>query len=424
MRIVRLLTSRALAAGLMLSFVVVLVLSLISRGEIPGLEGLLADAEGTGPLGLVELGSSPLILLLWVLLTLAIVVATARQCRVAWRRMNRSSRPRPSSCSQLAADGEAVSRLRAHGWFMLPAGDPGDARLVRNPWSIWSGVVLHIGLVLTLVAAAVVTLTGSRVVVSTRIGEAIGPQSAPVAEVHGRFASELVLPAELRIRGVEPTYRQNGDLEQITSTLDDPAQGVTLSVAVNDVLSWRGLSVYQTQEVGPAYVVEFWRDGQVLGTETVEMLLSTPAGAPTYRDIELPWGPELLRARSVVSQSDSVTSTELRLRLEEQGEVLGEASLAEDRPVELGPYVVTLKAVTWWDRLIFVRERGVPVLFLGFMLIGIAALSMYAAPPREVYIIREAGRACISYRGSGFPGAERERERVWALTGASEEADG
>ena len=426
-RFLRRVTSRSLAVGLMLALVSVLLLSLMVRGGAPSAPtdaGPNAVAFlAPGVLGLSQPSSSPLMLVLLSVLCLVMLVAAIQRVRVAWRRTTAPRRPRPGDGEQLEGAGEEISsRLAARGWLRLPAADPADVRLVRNPWGYWAGVVLHIGLVVIVVSALVVTLTERRAVASLRVGDTVGPGSVFVAQKHGFLSGPLTLPAGLTLDDVRPAFGPSGDLAQITTTLADASTSDLFTVAVNRVLSWRGMRVYQSQEFGPAYQLTFARARAVLGAQVVEMLVSSPAGSPTFRDVGMPWGPETLRVRSVVGApgASEVTAT-VTLRLVQAGKVLGETLLTPGTQAELGPYTVRLDSVTWWDRLIFVQDTGIPFLFLGFLLTGSAAVVLYAAPVREVYIARFSDHTELVYRATGFAGSDEERQRIMRSAGLSEE---
>ncbi len=411
----------------MLVLVSVLIVSLMVRGGAPTVP---TDAgpnpvafSAPGALGLGRPSSSPLMLVLLSVLCLVMLVAAIQRVGVAWRRTVAPRRPVPGNGEQLDGHAEGVeSRLAARGWIRLPAADPGDVRLVRNPWGYWAGVVLHIGLVVIVVSALVVTLTERRAVASLRVGDHVGPGSVFAAQKHGFLTGPLTLPASLTLDDVRPTFGQSGDLAQITTTLADTSTSDLVTVAVNRVLSWRGMRVYQSQEFGPAYQLTFARAQEALGAQVVEMLVSSPAGSPTFRDIGMPWGPETLRVRSVVGTpgASAVTAT-VTLRLVQDGKVLGEAPLTPGKQSELGPYTVRLDSVTWWDRLIFVQDNGIPFLFLGFLLTSSAAVVLYAAPVREVYIARFADHTELVYRARGFAGSDEERQRIMRSAAVSKE---
>ena len=53
--------------------------------------------------------------------------------------------------------------------------------------------------------------------------------------------------------------------------------------------------------------------------------------------------------------------------------------MAKDGVGTLGPYGVRLVALGAWDRLIFVRDAGIPGVFAGFLIICLSAALMYLA---------------------------------------------
>lgn len=420
----RLLTSRALAACLMVALVAALLLLLAAQGAVPGVSASPADPAGSTGWTPPQPLASVLALALAAAVVIAIGAATAVQARVAWRRTFGATAAPGTPGRRMDADPDALARtLRSAGWVGMRCSDARASRLVRNPWSLWAGVALHIGLVLIVLASAATILTGRRMTVHAKVGETVSGRTEPTAEVHGTLAAQLTLPGELEVTGVAPEYAPGGDLSQIRTELASAAEGRRMTVAVNDVLSWRRIRVYQSQEFGPAYAVRFSRDGAEIGDETIEMLASSPAGSPTYRDIVLPWGPELLRVRSVTEESGGKASMRLTLRLEHNGEVLAEEPLEPGKSVALGPYTAELQSVTWWTRLIFVEEHGIPLLFAGFLLAGVAAVLLYAAPVREVIVLRYPNRAEIIYRAPRFPGAADERARLWRMADVREEGE-
>lgn len=372
-------------------------------------------------LGLDHVYSTWWFVALVALFLAALVRATAHQVRAAARHTRSGVRMPDTACAPMTSDPASLaSGLRRLG-YMRVREDDAAARFVKHPWGYWGGVVLHAGMVTSVAATLVFVLTVQRGTVHLYEGESLRPGDPWGREEHGTLARPLLLPGMLRVDSIRPDYWPNDDLRQLTTglTLAGPSAPRRASISVNRTADFDGVTIFQSQLFGHAFGVELRDASGNVTPVLMEVAAPRRRDIPSYADFDPQGIPYRLRAKYYASAArDSMTGEpSLTLRLTSGSRVIGQATLVRGHPVRIGPYQVTLRESAWWTEMVFARTPGVSVIFLGFGLMLLGALLVYATAPREV-IIRQRGNGMeLTWRAWRFPDFYREEyARIVALT--------
>jgi cytochrome c biogenesis protein len=323
--------------------------------------------------------------LLFAATAVSIAVATARHSRVAYRRtfaIARNGRGTP------VADPDALRTALRRAGFLRTSFAADAEKHVRNPWGHWGGVTLHAGLLLTLAALLLVSATEWRGVALPAEGDAVGPASRFVAEVHGVLAPRAALPETFTVAAAAVEYWGDHTPRQVETTLAF-ASDKPLGLRVNAPAVRDGITFYQGQEHGHTFLVTVTRPDGSTRPLRLDMTAPDSPAEVSYFGSAVPDGAYSLRAKYFVdAEKRSMNGVPLLvLRLEKGGAELARAELRPGETARLGEYAVKLDGVAVWTELVMVRTIGMPLVFLGFALVIAGAALIYLTPPAAVLLL-------------------------------------
>lgn len=339
-------------------------------------------------LGLDHVFSTWWFLAALVLFTLSLSVATSRMVREAARHTRR----RFSVPTALARDvdlADTVSRALELGYKESARAESANGikvRLTRHRLGWWGTTILHAGMLMVVLAAAASAAFSARAVIDLSQDEVWASGGSLLAEESGLLASPLDLGRPLRLEDVQTSTWENGELRALRLDLSvgDGAGGWNaVSTSVNSPLRIGPHTLYASSgEFGDAAFLRV--KGPTVPETRARMEFGfVPGGAPAYADIALPdlptiegrWDPEH-------AKSDDL----LTLRYTDASGTEHRAGLSPGESAALGTYNVEFALRGVWARVIVVRAFGVTLLFLGFAVIGLGSLVVYAMVPREIVL--------------------------------------
>jgi hypothetical protein len=357
--------------------------------------------------GLFHLFSTPWFTALLFLTIFSLVMSCWDQFGRAWRKtFDTLPAEKNDNVLVTVSGGEMALALRHEGYLPLANGD-GLLRFVRHPWGYWGSFLLHFGMVVTIASSLFVALTGQRGRLNLVQGEIHEPAHPWVDEERGLLASPFVLSGPVRLNELRLGLASGNTVESVTSDIGffPVREEEKRSVAINTVLHYRGLRVYQSTDYGDAFTLEFVEPG---GTVRRERLLMPHPLAPDlagYNDFALPWLGNGLSAKYYAdAERRSLLSGNplLVLRLVDHGREVARVSLRMGERGVLGDLKVSLVRVEKWAGLIFVNIAGMSLIFCGFFIVVCGTVLNYMAVPRE-FIARATPQGySVSWRAARF----------------------
>lgn len=381
---------------------------IIPRDGTPRYERLAAENPSAAALlarlGLDDIFGSPLFGMLLVLVLIAAMAAMIHQARIVWRRTFRKTVPRTESVfATHRAFEDAVVAVRKRG-FISSGVVQEQRRYISQPWGLWGGFLLHVGLVVAIMAGMVVIGTERRAVVDLAVGEILERQGMWLYEEGGRLSAPLVLDDSLLIESVEPSFWPSDEVRQVTSVLrflDEPVSG-PVTVEVNRPVRRSGVTYYQDQTFGYTFLLEVTRDG-VLDRLRADIPWPVDRNTPSYENITLGENDQLqLRCYADEDRASMLATPVIAARYASSDDTSEPATLTTGAPVEVGPLAVTLVDTLRWSRIIMVRNHGVGVLFAGFFMIFAGSALIYMTAPREIYIAETSEGSRVTWRAFRF----------------------
>ena len=362
----------------------------------------------------------------FLVFVLSLILSTGDQYRIARAKIHASPGTAGNS-EPLAVPVEAFEQhLKLEGYRKLASSE--DAvRFGKGAWGYWGNFILHLGMIVTVLSSGLYVATEHRMIVRAVAGVRIDPAAGENAERRGLMSAPLRLPRELVVERIEPTFWDNGQLKTLSSELvffDDHGGQERVSIGVSDKTIYRGMKVYQQNEVGAVFLIEL-RDTTHDFRMALHMPLPPKKGVPAYGNFDIENGRYKLKAKYVsdIAGRDVLpTNPLLTLRLYEGDTMKEERSFRLNGRGSLGPYTVHLADMRLWTNLLFDGSRGIAGIFTGFFLLLLGGGLGYFVIPREVVLSGTADGYSTSWRAAKFPDFFREEgERI--LSVAREKAD-
>jgi cytochrome c biogenesis protein len=358
-------------------------------------------------LGLFHVFSTPWFAALLFFACIALTLSALEQCGTAFRKTFPSAPVATSEGRSVhfsAADLQKV--LRREGYLPLPCN--GGLRFVRQPWGYWSNFLLHSGMLLIIAVALFLALTEQRGALVLVEGEVHDPRAPWAEEERGNLAPPFILSAPLRLDLLRVSLVDKQSVQQVASDISfisGHGDADRRSVAVNSILSYQGLRIYQTTNYGDAFTVEFADPAGLVHRERLLIQYPSAPDQAGYNDFKLPWLPWILSTkyyRDADRTSMASNNPVLVMRLLDDNRELSRVSLKIGESGSLGDMKVRLDRTEKWSKLIFVKLTGMPLIFLGFLIVVVGSVLHYMAVPREVIASEQVDGYSVTWRAARF----------------------
>lgn len=339
----------------------------------------IADA-----LGLYAIFSSWWFLTALAVFAVALAIATVRLTRASWRAWRSPGRA-PRTLLQGASAGPIVDRAKRAG-FRVRTEAPGRYVLDRRGFGVWASSVLHIGMLLSLVWAALLLGTTTGAIADFSLGEVREPGMQYYAVEDATDPPELGVP--WRFDGMDVTTWSSGVPKEVSATLSfyDGAAWIERTTSVNHPLRIKGHTIYtQPGEFGDAALL------RIIDADGAEHLIRMDFyfiedGQPTYTDAPYAIGDVSIEGR----WDPNGVRDPKPLGLRQAGDSAAEpVTLAPGDTAKVAGLTVEFVDTAEWARFIVQRSPSVTPLFIGFAIIGLGSLMLYAWIPREL-VLEEA----------------------------------
>jgi len=346
-------------------------------------------------LGLYAIFSSWWFLTALAVFAVALAIATVRLTRASWRAWRSPGRA-PRTLLQGASAGPIVDRAKRAG-FRVRTEAPGRYVLDRRGFGVWASSVLHIGMLLSLVWAALLLGTTTGAIADFSLGEVREPGMQYYAVEDATDPPELGVP--WRFDGMDVTTWSSGVPKEVSATLSfyDGAAWIERTTSVNHPLRIKGHTIYtQPGEFGDAALL------RIIDADGAEHLIRMDFyfiedGQPTYTDAPYAIGDVSIEGR----WDPNGVRDPKPLGLRQAGDSAAEpVTLAPGDTAKVAGLTVEFVDTAEWARFIVQRSPSVLPLFLGFAIIGLGSLMLYAWIPRELVLEETDGGVRYSWHAA------------------------
>lgn len=356
-------------------------------------------------LGLDHVYSTWWFALLLLLFVISLSISTYEQIKLSLRRTFGGGTPSGKTIKTGASFDELKSAIRKRGYIRTHEDEEG-VRLLKHPWGYWGNTLFHLGILVVIASSLLIVLTEKRGLLNLVEGEVFLPGNHWTTEEKGVLGGEFLLPEAVRLEDVTAEFWETDDLKQLTTGISfiDPEGNIRENgLAINQVLDYRGMRIYQGTDFGKAFYVEFIDPAGNIKRQILQIGNPIRKDKAGYGNFGLE--DRLLKAKYYADADKKTMISEnplLVMRLIEGGEIIGEASLIKGAEGTLGHYKVNLVEILDWAGVIFVKHTGMPGIFLGFFIIIVGSMLYYFTPPREFYITKRNGGIAVAWKAVRF----------------------
>jgi cytochrome c biogenesis protein ResB len=350
----------------------------------------------------------------------ALAVATWRMAGAAWRSRTGATL-QPRTVVPHANPDDIAARALGAGYGQRVAA--GERRVfVRHAAGLWAPTVLHVGMLLALTAGLIALTFGSRAIVDLSVGEVREPGDPYVIVEGGGLAQDPDVGRPMRLDAIDAELSSAGSLTDVAATLsveNDAGQWVPYVARVNEPLRVMGHTIYvQPGDFGDAaFLVITTADGaeyrvrmEFYNALPGEVVYST-ADISGFPVLDGRWDPHGVRGSEPLA---------LRLAGDEGTQPV---SIAPGQTAQVGDLSVHYAMAGKWARLVVSRAVAIELVFLGFAIIGLGSLMLYAWVPRELVLVETADGVRYAWRAARMGRSyTAERDSILGLTGGEEES--
>lgn len=402
-RILDTLTSRRTSIALMAFVAVFGALGAWIPQSSLGYDDILATWQQKNPLmariadvlGLHAIFESWWFLTALAVFAVALAIATVRLVRDSWRLWRGPGRTPRTLLPGASAD-PIAERARQAGYRVRSA-EQGRHVFTRHRIGVWASSVLHVGMLLSLVWAALLLATTTGAIADFSLGEVREPGMTYYAVEDATDPPELGVP--WRFDGMDVTTWPSGALKEVSASLSffDGGAWVERTSSVNHPLRIKGHTIYtQPDAFGDAVLL------RIIDAEGVEHRIRmdfyfVEDGHTTYTD-----GPYTIGDASIEGRWDPHGVRGPKpLGLRPAGESAAEpVTLAPGDTAQVAGLTVEFVDTAEWARFIVQRSPSVVPLFLGFAIIALGSLMLYAWIPRELVLEETDGGVRYSWHAA------------------------
>lgn len=346
-------------------------------------------------LHLAKLFTAPWFVAILVLFLLSLTITTYDQCRIAYRKISGSdiALPRPGTASDHFEAHVSAERLRTilnQAGFRKRAASNDISRYVKHPWGYWGLALLHLGILITIIAALLLVATQKEGVLRLTEGATHTPNSPWLFEEHGFLSQHFRLPDAVRLNRVTPEFWSNGGVKSITSNLTliaPDGRTTSLLTTTGSIQQHKNLRIYQEKSFGNNFHLLLTDITGTTGEIVLDLESPTTLAKASYGNFDFKGIPYHFKAKYYADAAGKTLTSNnplLVVRLVANGRLIDELTLKKGEHGTLGPYDVKLTGVTAWAGFIFWQKTGMPGIFWGILIFSLGGLLYYFTIPREL----------------------------------------
>lgn len=267
-------------------------------------------------------------------------------------------------------------------------------RLVRvRPRAVapYGGLIIHIGLLVVIVAAALKALFGVEAMVDVMEGETLPPTaSAWAVQKPGALVGPLRVAESVTLEAVEARRYKAGDLQNLAVHLHlaGPQGGAPrqAEVPVNKSITASGIRLFVGSDYGPAALME-WR-GATGGMARTAALLKHERGRRFEGTLKGPDGEHAYLRAEVGAEGNRPAGVEVRVMKGSALLLAGVMRVGETLALPSGG-VLSLHGAPFWVRLHASRDPVLWLIYFGFALLfaGVTMRFMFVSIARPAVLM-------------------------------------
>jgi len=263
----------------------------------------------------------------------------------------------------------------------------------RNRWGRWGGIIFHVGLLFIIVAALYSLTFQKRGFIQLRQTDTFqGKDEDWLVKRLGVFARDFNLGLRVYLNKFTPTYWENDqikDLESNLTIIDVKGEAKEFLLSPGNPIHFKGTKIYQSTHYGYALGFILKReDGKKVLTHFL-LDAQTKKDKPLAGEMDFPTTDYILDMKfypNLIEPSFYATLPGVDLTVKEKGEERFKGRVLFSQRAWLNKNPLTFARIHHWTGLIFVKNYGMPLVYLGFALVTLGALLIFMLPYKEVHL--------------------------------------
>jgi cytochrome c biogenesis protein ResB len=277
----------------------------------------------------------------------------------------------------------------------------------KNSWGRWGSVIFHMGLLFMVVAALYNVAFHKRGIIQLIQTDTFqGKNKDWGGKWIGVFAGDFDLGFQVCLEKFVPTYWENDQVKTLESSLRiiDEKGGVEKSLlSRGSPVRFKGTRIYQSRNYG--YALGFVLKGEDGKEDQTHFFLKAPEkkDQPFARTVGIPGTDYVLDMTfypDLTKPSFHVTLPGMHLTVTEKGEQRFKGRVLYSQRARINKDTLTFAQINYWTELLFVKNDGVPLVYLGFASGVLGALLIFMLPYKKVHLkVAEEGEYVRLYIG-------------------------
>jgi len=399
---------------------------LVWKNERPRLVSILESA------GLTDIYTSPLTIMIWGLFFLNLVLAMMKRIPGMWKRTVKQHLPHNKEALHRSQyyeeiEGKSLSDVltvfRKNRYHVVSTEK--SLWAVRNRYAPLATIFFHLSFFLVLVGAVLTLYTRFRAEADVAVGETfsgnyrwvktpkIGKSSSTVFRIEevtptyykGNVPLDLKIVLQsgngVEVIGINKPYKE-GDLSFVVKDIDIAALFILRDRSGNDIeggyvkLIVLGGNEDSFRMGGYEFRTTFYPDidrqnnAEEAGLENIPQMLKEISGTE-----------EVFRQREIINPAFHVAVTK-------DGSVLSEKTIRKNEPFVFNNHILAFEDLNYWVRFYVGRERGLSLIYTGFILITVALAVRFIFYRRDIEVFVANSTIYLSGKAEFYPDLFRD----------------
>ncbi len=262
----------------------------------------------------------------------------------------------------------------------------------KNSINRWGSVIFHTGLLFVVISAILVLCFQNRGFVQLIEGDTFnGKESNFLVKSRGALAGEYNTGFNTFLSKLDHTYWETGELKHLESdlTIVEDNEQAKKKVSINSPLFIKGTNLYQSNDYGYtlSFVLKKLTGEKVVSHFNIDRASYVRKHAIGKSDypmspyiVEMKFLPDLEKKSFYLNKPIVYLNIAEGLRKAFSGLVIpGDAIKIKDD-------ILRFTGVRYWSGLIFVKNPGMSIAYIGFVIIIIGLVIMFLLPYKEIHL--------------------------------------
>ena len=304
---------------------------------------------------------------------------------------------------------DKTKEILKHNGYRLHLVNEEDRYLVfcKNKMGRWSSVIFHAGLLVVIMAGLYGLAFQKRGFVQLIQTDTFqGRDKDWTVKRLGLFAGKFDLNFQTHLNSFVPAYWDNDLIKEMESSLtitDAKGESKDFSLSLRNPANFNGTRIYQSTHYGYSLGFVLEREGK--DPVITQFLLDAPGkkDKPFVGKMDFPTTDYILDMKfypNMIEPSFYATLPGADLTVMEEGKKIFRGKVLFTQRAWLGKDSLTFAQIHYWTGLTFVRNYGMPLVYAGFALGTLGALSIFMLSYKEIHLkVVEEGDHVRLYMG-------------------------